>query len=169
MKRSVVIPIEVLHRYLSYNANTGSLRWRIRPTLNSTRKAGDVAGCVDKRRGNLVVRVPGYPLTQAHRIVWAISRGTWPELIDHINGDPSDNRLANLRAANHRINCENRRRPLARPGSAGLLGVVYSRNGYQAQIGVRGQNIYLGRFRTAEAAHAAYLAAKRAMHEGNTL
>jgi hypothetical protein len=39
----------------------------------------------------------------------------------------------------------------------------------RARIAINGHQINLGRFRTAEAAHAAYVDAKRRLHEGCTL
>ena len=33
----------------------------------------------------------------AHRVIWRIVHGSWPKYeIDHINGNPGDNRLVNL-------------------------------------------------------------------------
>jgi hypothetical protein len=46
---------------------------------------------------------------KAHRIVWAMTRGEWPtDEIDHINGDPADNRPENLRHVSHTENVKNR-------------------------------------------------------------
>lgn len=47
---------------------------------------------------------------QAHRIVWKIVHGTDPFLIDHINGDKSDNRAENLRECTNAENCRNSKR-----------------------------------------------------------
>lgn len=165
------VPVEALRRWLSYDAADGLLRWRERPFRNSTRKPGDVAGCVEKRSGVVIVGIPDYRNVLAHRAIWALVYGAWPELlIDHRDGNPTNNRLSNLRQADHRINCENKRRPMKRSGT-GFLGVTFAKKGkpFQAQIGVRGRHIYLGTFDTPEEAHAVYLTAKRQLHEGNTL
>jgi len=96
--------------------------------------------------------------------------GAWPAgEIDHRDGAPGNNRWSNLRDIPHRQNIENRRRP-NRQNKAGLLGVSSSRSGlYRARITVSGQCLLLGEFATAELAHAAYIDAKRQLHEGNTL
>lgn len=47
----------------------------------------------------------------AHRVIWAMHNGKWPEgEIDHINGNPSDNRIENLRHVTRQGNARNQRR-----------------------------------------------------------
>lgn len=107
----------------------------------------------------------------AHRLAWYWVKGQWPENdIDHINGDRTDNRIANLRDVLHQINTQNWRRP--KPNNAsGFLGVSRVRkNGkWLACIKLNGRSTSLGYFDTPEGAHEAYLKAKRANHPGNTL
>jgi hypothetical protein len=43
-----------------------------------------------------------------HRFVWWLKHGTIPPILDHINGDKQDNRIANLRPATPRLNALNR-------------------------------------------------------------
>lgn len=105
----------------------------------------------------------------AHRIAWVLSHGKWPDgVVDHLNGDTRDNRLANLRDTTPRVNCENQRRAHSR-NPTGLLGVRQSGSRYSALITVRGRCQYLGSFGSPEEAHEAYLTAKRELHEGCTL
>ena len=67
-------------------------------------------------------------------------------VIDHINGDPFDNKIDNLRLVTHRENAMNRR--LSCNNKSGVIGVHYyaSRKQWQAQITVKGKKINLGRF-----------------------
>ncbi len=93
-------------------------------------------------------------------------------MIDHIDGNPANNRLENLRDVSRAVNGQNQKRAQRHNGT-GVLGVTRRRNAksnpYQAHIVVDGRPKYLGVFPTADAASAAYIAAKRALHEGCTL
>ena len=61
-------------------------------------KAGSVAGCTQKhRKPYLVIRIDR-KLYLCHRLAWLYVHGVFPVgVIDHINGDGFDNRIANLR------------------------------------------------------------------------
>jgi hypothetical protein len=75
--------------------------------------------------------------------------------VDHRNGNPLDNRKANLREATHRQQCWNRVRKLNH--KIGLKGVSRSGSRFQARITHNGKLKTLGTFDTAELAHAAYI------------
>lgn len=82
--------------------------------------------------------------------------------VDHVNGDPFDNRRANLRLANDSLNAANRRL-LTAVNTSGFRGVVFHRllGKWQAGIKCRGRSIYLGVFASPEDAARAYDAAAR--------
>lgn len=108
----------------------------------------------------------------AHRLAWLYMTGAWPlGQIDHIDGNRTNNRFANLRDVSPTVNGQNRK--TAQKGTrSGVLGVVapaHKQPSYRAQIKVYGRGIHLGSFATVEEASAAYVAAKRRLHEGNTL
>lgn len=108
----------------------------------------------------------------AHRLAWLIYYGTWPkDQIDHIDGDRSNNRIANLREATHDENCENQHRAQSDNYTTGLLGASFDKRKrvFRASIMVKKVVYRLGTFKTAEEAHQAYLAAKRQLHAFNTL
>lgn len=85
-----------------------------------------------------------------HRI---ILRPAPNEEVDHINGDPLDNRRENLRICTRRQNAAARRFP---SGKSGYRGVSYHCGKWQASVRVDGVLVYLGRFDTAEEAAKQY-------------
>lgn len=150
-----------------YDPETGVLRWRgprRRP------KPGNVAGSA-RADGYLIVHIDGRS-HYVHRVIWLYVYGECPKFLDHINGDPTDNRLLNLRVATYTINNQNRRRA-SRNSLTGLLGVTKIRWGdhyrYQSRIQYQRRKVYLGTFDTPHEAHHRYLQVKRKLHEGNTL
>ena len=88
--------------------------------------------------------------TPAHRVAWLLGHGENPGkmLVDHINGDRADNRLANLRLATPQQNAWNRK----------AKGYTYikSRNQYRAGTYHRGSYVLIGYFDTEEEAGKAY-------------
>lgn len=158
---------ERLRERLNYNPLTGVFTWR---TVTSTRvKVGDVAGEFGHKSGYGRISIDGKKYLM-HRLAWMHVHGVWPSSdLDHEDCNKANNRIKNLRVASKRLNQENRRTCQVNSRS-GYLGVSVNTNGaFSARIKASGVRIYLGTFNTPEAAHAAYLAAKRTHHEGNTL
>lgn len=100
----------------------------------------------------------GYPrvILSQHQLVWLFEYGFLPEpplSIDHINGDPSDNRLENLRIADVYQQLLNRRCF----GDLSFVGVYYNKRKkwYEANFTPRGETrITIRNFETPEAAAA---------------
>jgi hypothetical protein len=70
-------------------------------------KAGKIAGSRDSK-GYLRVRI-NWNTYSIHRLIWLYHHGSFPKnLIDHIDGDRTNNKIENLREATHfenNINC----------------------------------------------------------------
>lgn len=79
--------------------------------------------------------------------------------VDHINGDPLDNRRENLRPASASQNIANGK--MRKNNTSGFKGVNRNGSGWSAKIKVNRKAIYLGTFRTPEEAGAAYEAAAK--------
>lgn len=78
--------------------------------------------------------------------------------VDHINGQPSDNRLCNLRLVTLEQNAKNRR--INRNSALGTKGVSLRKGYYIARIQVNKKRIGLGYFKSQAEAVAAYRGAE---------
>lgn len=145
-----------LRKVLDYNPETGKF---VRRIARSNQRAGTETGCINTL-GYVVIMVD-YKLYLAHRLAWLYVYGKWPKGVDHINRNPGDNRLCNLRQCDQAQNVRNSRR--SRHNTSGLKGAIYreNRGHWYATTMVRGKKLYLGSFPTAKAAHAAYMKATR--------
>jgi hypothetical protein len=157
---------EMVRRALDYDPVTGLLSWRHRddvlPRVNK-RFAGKPAGCRDGQYGYLTVRLHDYAY-QAHRLIWLHVTGEWPtDVLDHVDGIPSNNAWSNLRPATRAENNRNRRS--IREGT--LKGAVRNaKTGrWTAMITLGRKAHYLGTFISQEEAHAAYVEAAKRLHE----
>lgn len=163
MKREIAIGR--IKEFLEYDEITGVFRWK--KTKSSSAVAGNVAGTPNSN-GHLQVVVDGRAYF-LHRLAWLYVHGRFPESnIDHINGNPADNRIVNLREASQAMNMQNLRRA-QKNNKSGYLGVSPARNKWRARIDVNGDRISLGVFEDPAQAYEAYLAAKRKMHDGCTI
>jgi len=108
----------------------------------------------------------------AHRIAWIIMTGSWPEnVIDHIDGDPSNNIWSNLRDVTVAENIQNQRRGQSKNRENPLIGaaLIAAKNKWVAQITVGRKKTHIGYFDSEIEAHTAYVAVKRLIHKGNML
>lgn len=173
-KRQLPSP-EVLRQLLRYEPETGRLFWRKRPpkffvggrpspeivaTKWNTRHAGKEALTANNSSGYLHGSVRNRTL-RAHRVIWAIVHGEWPDEVDHINGVRNDNRLTNLRSVTRADNGRNLCR--RRDSTSGVTGVYWDKRWrkWRAEIKVDYRPLYLGHFHKRESAIAARKDAER--------
>ena len=160
--------LEDLKQSLDYNPETGEFRWKL--SIGGRATAGSPAGNVHIKNKRLQIQFQGKNY-YAYRLAWLLTYGMWPvQMIDHIDGNPLNNRINNLRDVSSRVNLQNQRK--AKPSNkTAFLGVSFRKDTgkFQARININGKKVCLGCFTTPEEAHAAYLAAKRKSHEGCTI
>ena len=105
---------------LSYDPETGVITYKV---SRGSRSAGSVAGSIKGSTGYRVIlfQRQGY---LAHRVAWFLAHNEQPDIIDHINHDPLDNRLCNLRNVSTSANQLNRRSTCTMPNN----GVTFRRS-----------------------------------------
>lgn len=92
----------------------------------------------------------------AHRLAWLYVHESWPDgVVDHINGNRTDNRISNLRVVTAWQNGLNNS---ARRRDGGLVGTYWiSDTKWEARSQVDKNKVFLGFYFTEELAHRAYM------------
>lgn len=149
-----ILTQEELKTQLHYDPETGIFT-RISSNSNVV-KVGDVAGSLHIA-GYLEITIFGKRYL-SHRLAWLYMYGKFPdELVDHINGIRTDNRLCNLRAANKSKNAINSK--IRSHNKSGFKGVCFSKSQkkWRANGKLNGKQKHLGYFKTPELASQAFV------------
>ena len=169
----------VLRQLLRYEPETGKLFWKERgpewfPDTGNGQMANTsgwnkrYAGTEAFTSTNAYGHRHGHILGKshyAHRVIWRIVTGNEPEnMIDHINGDGSDNRWANLREATCSQNQHNAK--VRSDNRSGHKGVTWDKQHqkWRAYITSGGKRHHVGLFLDPEQARAAQCAAADSHH-----
>lgn len=149
---------EELHDLFVLCIKTGKLYWkhRVQEHFQTYRSFRSWNGNFAGREAITAINSHGYrhgcllsKPVRAHHIVWAMTRGEWPtDEIDHINGDPADNRPENLRQVSHADNVKNR--CVADSTFTGQIGITKASNNDKFRVRLAGQ--YFGVYDTLEEA-----------------
>jgi hypothetical protein len=160
--------IEELRAALEYDAISGELIWKHRDNMPA---------CVNWMAGTVVRSTPhnngsGNSYLRVcvnrkhyffHRVAWMLAHGEIPDgcVIDHIDGDGTNNRLSNLRVVPHVINSRNQKR--SKNCKSGVMGVTWApvKNKWLARISSGKHRKFLGLFDQFEDAVAARKRAER--------
>lgn len=158
----------LLRETFTYSCETGQFT---RVVAHRRDWIGRIAGSINGH-GYVVIRI-GKRAYAAHRLAWLYVHGEWPAgHIDHINGNKTDNRIANLRVVSPSESNQNWRKAMP-TNKVGLLGVSFDDRRkvkkYRALIQLGERRIFIGAYATADEAHQAYIAVKRNLHPANTL
>lgn len=121
-------------------------------------KSGRIIEGSSTSTGHKVINIGGQ-VYLLHRLIWIWHFGDIPDqqLVDHKDGDRTNNRIENLRLATHSENHMND------PNRRGCSWVSLKRK-WRAEITTNGVTRHLGYFDTEEAARTAYIAAKLLLH-----
>ena len=159
MKSLIKLPSqEMLKSMFDYDERTGLLSWRFRKDRSSQwngRFGGKIAGGQSHLNGYHVLVIKELGPVLSHRVIWKWVNGDEPETVDHIDGNGSNNKISNLRAATFAQNMRNKSPHKGKLLPKGVT-VVGKSNKFRASICVNRKQIHLGVFVDAEMAHRAY-------------
>jgi hypothetical protein len=122
---------------------------------------------ISKSDGRFTVFIDGN-LYQEHRVVWLWHHGEWPKnCIDHIDRNPLNNRIENLRDITQAENKQNQK--ASKNSLTGVKGIYFAnqKTGYSVEIMALGVRHYLGYFKRIEDAAAAYAEGAKKYHKYN--
>ena len=156
MKMNLLPSNEVLDELLDYDPETGAFMWK--KFRGNTARAGSVINNITSS-GYKMVCINGRQY-QAHRIAYKMVHKCDPDgMIDHIDGDMTNNRASNLRVASNKQNQGNSKKP--RNNTSGLKGVSWHKKSskWAAQINKGCNKKWLGVYDDKHDAHQAYMKA----------
>jgi hypothetical protein len=144
-----------LKELLQYNPRTGVFTWLVNGRNQYQHKGKKAGG--KNHNGHITIGIDGGRFLASRLAIFWMTGKRPPNLVDHANCDPADNRWSNLRLATYSENLHNMR---MKNNKVGLKGVDFNpaTGRYRARIKVNYYTLNLGRFDTAEEAHAAYIA-----------
>lgn len=143
-----MITQEQAHSLFEYK--DGLLYWKIRPKNSRSVKENMEAGS-KSGHGYKKVTTKGKTF-YTHQIIFLMQHGYIPKLIDHIDGNPNNNKINNLRESNKSLNACNSKLPSH--NTSGTKGVVWGKreNKWIARVQINKKVIHLGTFNDLELA-----------------
>jgi hypothetical protein len=148
-----IITQEELKYLLTYDSETGTFTWNIKPRNGIN--AGDIVTAPENRYKQFKIYGKQYLL---HHLAWLYVYGELPEQsIDHVNRIKNDNRISNLRLATAHQQCCNRGK--FKNNKAGYKGVhwVEANQKFRAMAKLLGRSVHIGFFESAIEASNAYI------------
>lgn len=126
-------------------------------------KHGSIAGTIRKDgRKHVIINGKHY---MNHRVIFLMFNGYLPEFVDHINNDPTDNRIENLRQCTRTENSWNKR--IQHNSTTKIKGVSWHKQSkkWGARITVNGKRMELGRFNDIELAELVVIEGRNKYHK----
>ncbi|MBI1493438.1 HNH endonuclease [Halocynthiibacter styelae] len=175
--KDINLSISTLREAFTFDFDAGNAWWRIRPTSHfkncdicknwNARWAHKPAFTSDNGKGyrTTVFTFAGQRWRlQLHRVIYAAYNNSWPaKFVDHLDGDPTNNSIRNLREVDDAENARNCAR--SRSNTSGTTGVYWfkPRSCWTASITVNGDQISLGYFKDIKHAQIARQSAQKAL------
>lgn len=160
--KNLFIPNQLyLQKHFNYDPEVGVFSRKIR-TSNRTIIGKPLLAGSSHKRILITIQNKRY---KAHHLAWVYVYGEWPNEIDHINNDPLDNRISNLRLATRQQNNYNKRH--LHRSESGIKGVTWDkfRNKWFVKINANKKQIALGRYDDLKEAEKVITEARHKYHE----
>ena len=120
----------------------GELFYRYKP--GSKMMVGDKVGA--RKSNGYIKTCIDYKQFHVHRLIFLMHHGYLPNSVDHIDGNPSNNRIENLRGCEHRLNIVNQK--IRADSTSKVKGVTWDKinKKWCAGFVFNHKNYWLGRF-----------------------
>jgi hypothetical protein len=135
-----------LLKNLFYYKN-GNFIW-LKPT-SFRKKINSVAGTINKKCVVIGLFGKNY---MAHRLIFMYHYGFIPKIVDHIDGNPFNNKIENLREASNKQNAQNSK--LSKSNILGYKNVSYKKDikKYRVRMVINGKETNFGSYKDLELA-----------------
>ena len=141
-----IITQEYLKTIFEYK--DGDLYWK--NSLSYCTKNGNKTGSISST---------GYKVTfinkksyKNHRLIFLFHKGYLPKILDHIDGNPLNNHIENLREATHQQNCQNRSKQKNNNSGYKNIAWIKSEKRWKVKINSNNKSYYLGMYKDLELA-----------------
>lgn len=139
--KHITLTQECLNELFEYR--NGDLYWKI--TCASRIKDGKKAGTLSSRGyTNIVINGRSYKL---HRLIFLMHKGFLPNCIDHIDGNPANNLIENLREATYAQNQLNARTRINSKSKIKCVSWEAKTNKWRVRMMVNGVCKYFGEYK----------------------
>lgn len=145
-----------LKERLNYNKDEGVFIWK-KSNSNGTVNGAVAGGKAGDGYRRIMIDGVNY---KEHRLAWLYCYGKLPNMIDHIDGNRSNNKIDNLRDVSSIENSRNMK--MYSTNSSGVVGVRLIKKScmWHARINVKSKSMHLGTFLDKDDAIAARLKAE---------
>jgi hypothetical protein len=141
-----------------FDYKDGELYWKLKPAIRVS--IGDIAGSLSSN-GYKQVYVNSKPYLN-HRIIFAMHNGFFPKQIDHIDGNPLNNKIENLREVTNTQNAYNKK-CINKYGIKGIS--LHKKTGkYHVRLTTNGKQMSFGLYEKIEDAKNAAIKARQELH-----
>jgi hypothetical protein len=154
----MITQAEIL-KYFEYK--DGNLYWKAMPYKRNDLIGTKAGTDIGDGRSQITINKKHY---KTHRLVYLMFHGYMPKEVDHIDNNPLNNRIENLRPASRSEQCCNTR--LRKDSTSGIKGVTWDkvRNKWIVSINKNKKTVFRGRFDNFELAQLVAIEARDKFH-----